>query len=223
MLSKIMSRATLEECRKKWFLEFYIFFCHRVASYLMLLKMVKESLTKNPLSVPTSAAPPQLRHTLPCCGQRPFLFFKATPAQQLKMDNPQITTAFLPPGYCWVVPLTSPINRNLFSQLFVLLRYRLLSILSISLPSRIKTPNPSDSLKTRLPSKDLRTASDRHYHMLNAQPSLLAIGGGVVARGKWCFADLESQFFYCPDEGCVYKYLSAPLTLKKMPVSRGEA
>jgi len=76
MLSKIMGRATLEECRKKWFLEFYIFFCHSVASYLMLLKMVKESLTKNPLSVPTSAPPPQLRHTLPCCGQRPFLFFK---------------------------------------------------------------------------------------------------------------------------------------------------
>ena len=35
---------------------------------------------------------------------------------------------------------------------------------------------------------------------------------------------LESQLFFCPVQGCVYKHLSAPrLTLEKISVSRGEA
>ena len=34
----------------------------------------------------------------------------------------------------------------------------------------------------------------------------------------------ESQLFFCPVQGCVYKHLSAPgLTLEKISVSRGEA
>ena len=35
---------------------------------------------------------------------------------------------------------------------------------------------------------------------------------------------LESQLFFCPVQGCLNKYLSAPgLTLDKISVSRGEA